>query len=85
MTTFAIPCVEVIHQLWDYLDGELTPERAEGIAEHLEACAGCNAVSEFETAFRETARRLLDDAPPVPALRDRVVAALEAQGFHSQR
>lgn len=85
MTTFAIPCVEVIHQLWDYLDGELTADRAEGIAEHLEACAGCNAVSEYEIAFRETARRLLDEAPPVPALRGRIVTALEAKGFRGGR
>jgi anti-sigma factor (TIGR02949 family) len=85
MTTFAIPCIEVIHQLWDYLDGELTPDRAQGIAEHLEACAGCNAVSDFEIAFRDTARKLLGEAPPVPALRDRVVAALRAKGFRNQR
>ena len=85
MTAHAIPCIQVINQLWDYLDGELPADRAKGIAQHLEECVGCNAVSEFEKSFRETARRLLDEAPPAPALRERVVAALEARGFQRER
>ena len=36
MTAHAIPCIQVIHQLWDYLDGELPADRAKGIAQHLE-------------------------------------------------
>jgi len=30
----------VIQQLWDYLDGELPADRADGISRTLEACAG---------------------------------------------
>ena len=34
-------CREVIEHLWDYLDGELAPERVEEIAAHLAECARC--------------------------------------------
>jgi anti-sigma factor RsiW len=34
-------CRDVIEQLWDYLDGELPPERMEEIADHLAECARC--------------------------------------------
>jgi anti-sigma factor RsiW len=89
MIDHPIPCIDVIHQLWDYLDDELSADRAEGIASHLAMCAGCNAVSDFEIAFRDTARRLLREPSSVDdieeaALHARVVAALEAKGFQRQ-
>ena len=76
-----IPCIEVIHQLWDYLDGELSPERANAIRSHLEVCAGCRAVSEYEESFLSTVRGLVDDPPPDEELRDQVIAALERHGY----
>ncbi len=78
-----IPCSEVIRVLWDYLDGELTAERAEEIRRHLEVCAGCRAVTQFEEEFLRAVRRLLDVPPPGGELRARVVATLRAHGFDS--
>ena len=79
-----IPCIEVIHQLWDYLDGELSPERADAIRSHLEVCAGCRAVSEYEEAFLTTVRGLVDDPPPDEELRHQVIAALERHGYRGR-
>lgn len=76
-----IPCSEVIRVLWDFLDGELTVERADEIRRHLEICAGCRAVTEFEQEFLHSVRRMLDVPPAGGELRARVVAALRAHGF----
>lgn len=78
-----IPCSEVIRLLWDYIDGELTAERADEIRRHLEICAGCRAVTEFEAEFLRSVRRMLDVPPPGDELRARVVAALRAHGFEN--
>ena len=76
-----IPCKDVIHKLWDYLDGEVTPELADAIKEHLELCAGCRAVSGFEEAFLHTVQVLVDDPPADAELQAKVLAALQAHGY----
>lgn len=76
-----IPCKDVIHQLWDYLDGEATPDLSEAIREHLAVCAGCRAVSDFEQAFLGTVRALVENPPADEELRSRVLAALHLHGY----
>ena len=46
-----IDCHEVLDRLYEYLDGELTPVRAEEVRLHLERCAPCIAYSDFEHAY----------------------------------
>jgi anti-sigma factor (TIGR02949 family) len=46
-----IDCREVIEQLYEYLDGELTPDKEAAVREHLEACAGCLGLCDFERAY----------------------------------
>jgi anti-sigma factor (TIGR02949 family) len=58
-----LSCAEVIDQLWDYLDGELPPERMQEIAEHLAACARCYPQYRFEFAFLEAVARQPQTAP----------------------
>lgn len=77
----AIPCIEVIHQLWDYLDRQLSDDTAAGIREHLEACAGCRAVSEFERAFLNRVHALLDSPSSDAELRARLLSRLVEEGF----
>jgi len=47
----AIGCQEVLERLYEYLDGELTRERAAEVKTHLEDCPPCTALSSFETTF----------------------------------
>jgi len=77
-----IPCKDVIHRLWDYLDAEATPELAEAIREHLEMCAGCRAVSEFEQALLVTVQGLVENPPADADLQSKVLAALDRHGYH---
>jgi anti-sigma factor (TIGR02949 family) len=71
-----IDCQEALERLYDYIDGELTPARAEEIKRHLEHCEPCLKVSTFETAwvrFLEVRTRARH-APP--SLRKRVLESL---------
>ena len=47
----AIGCQEVLERLYEYLDGELTSERAAEVKGHLAACPPCAALTSFEHTF----------------------------------
>jgi anti-sigma factor (TIGR02949 family) len=63
-----VSCRDLIEQLWDYLDGELPPERVEEFATHLAECARCYPQYRFEFAFLEALARQRDrfSGPPRP-------------------
>lgn len=68
-----VSCRDVIQQLWDYLDGELPPERLEAITEHLAECARCYPQYQFEFAFLAALARQRERLPgPPQALVDRL-------------
>jgi anti-sigma factor (TIGR02949 family) len=46
-----IDCEEALDRLYEYIDEELTPVRAEEVRHHLEKCAPCLRVSQFEKAY----------------------------------
>ena len=48
---YNIDCHEALDRLYEYMDGELTPVRAEEVRLHLEMCAPCLAASNFENAY----------------------------------
>ena len=75
-------CHAAVARLWDYLDGELGDADARAVDAHLAECEKCPPHFAFERTFLAAVRR----ARAAPAertgrLRDRVVAALAAEGF----
>lgn len=79
-----LTCTETLRSLQDYLDGELPQAAMVRLEEHLRGCPGCPKKLELERAFRALLRRQRERyAPPGPALRDRILAALRGrpQGF----
>lgn len=76
-----VDCATVMRELWDYLDEELTPERAEAIRRHVEHCARCAPHVAFERAFLDAVARTRSSHPDVEALRSKVVSALRTHGF----
>lgn len=74
-----LPCDEVIAQLWEYLDGELSAEREARVRAHLEACARCFPHYDFERAFLELLRRQGHEGSASLGLRQRVFASLLAE------
>ena len=74
-------CNEAIHQIYHYLDGELTEETRAAIAIHLEYCPPCHGGFDFEIELRRLiARKCRDDVPE--ELRRRIADAIghEAPG-----
>lgn len=79
--TKMINCDEVMRQLWDYLDGELTPERVDAIEAHLAMCKRCFPHAEFERSFLRAMSQIRREPADGSALADRVRRALQGVGF----
>jgi anti-sigma factor (TIGR02949 family) len=76
-----LDCDQVMRQLWDYLDQELTPERMAAVREHLAMCSRCQPQESFERSFLAALARVRIEHPDPVALGMRVRGALRAQGF----
>ena len=64
-------CNEALEDLERYLDGELGPERLDGIRDHLARCFPCADRAEFEEQLRAVVRRGCAERAP-----DRLVVAV---------
>ena len=71
-------CDEAVHQLYHYLDGELTDQRREQIAVHLNFCGPCGGAAEFEAELRQViANRCKDHVPE--SLMQRIAVAIDEE------
>ena len=71
-----VDCREALHRVYHFLDGELTSERRDEIAHHLDKCSHCLEVFGFETEIRRlVADRCRDQVPD--ELRTRIAAAID--------
>ena len=76
-----IDCAAALRQLWDYLDGELTPERVADVRAHLEGCRRCHPHYDFERAFLEALASTRPDCRCPGELKAKVLESLRAVGF----
>ena len=74
-------CEEVVEQLWDYLDGELTEAKMTEVRAHLKACHGCFPHFDFEKAFLEAVAKSREMHAAPDALRSKVIAELRKAGL----
>ena len=72
-----IDCKAAVEELYQYLDGELTPASRLSIKEHLDACGPCLDAFEFHHELRMVVSQKCRTELPT-GLRDRVFAALRA-------
>jgi mycothiol system anti-sigma-R factor len=69
------PCEEALHELYHFLDGELTDSRRQLISTHLDGCSTCLGAFDFEVELRHVvAQRCRDTVPD--ALRERIAQAI---------
>ena len=68
-------CVEAVHLLYHYLDGELTTERRLLISQHLDDCPPCGEAFDFEAELRIVISQKCREQVP-DHLRARVADAL---------
>ena len=74
----SVDCVEAVHELYSFLDGELTEVRREEIRVHLDWCGPCGGAAQFEEDLRRViANRCKDRVPQ--SLIDRVAAAISEE------
>jgi anti-sigma factor RsiW len=76
MSRVTVDCGHVIRELWDWLDGEMEPDRLEAIRAHLAICRGCAGHMAFARAFLDHVHVPRDSNGTLDALRDRVRSAL---------
>lgn len=76
-----LDCEAVMRQLWDYLDGELTPERAAAIRAHLELCRRCYPQYEFERSFLDAVAASARQHSNLERLRAQLAESLKAKGL----
>ena len=72
------PCEDALHELYHFLDGELTDTRRELISSHLDECSTCLGAFDFEVEIRHVVAQKCRDTVP-DALRDRIAKAIGHQ------
>lgn len=71
-------CNDTLHELYQYLDGELTEESRAHIQKHLDDCSPCLAAYDFEAELRMVIRHRCTDKVP-EGLRSRIADALRSE------
>lgn len=71
-------CTDALHELYEYLDGELTEQRRTVIAQHLSACGECFEAFDFQAELKTViAHKCRDEVPET--LKARVAFLLESE------
>ncbi len=76
-----VDCDAAVHELYHFLDGELTQERRDQIARHLDQCAPCGSAVHFESELRKVLADQCQDQVP-DALKERIALAIGEADRH---
>jgi mycothiol system anti-sigma-R factor len=76
-------CDNVLHELYGFLDGELTAERRTQIQRHLEACPPCFEGFDFEAELRLVVARKCTERVP-ESLRMRIAEAIATEAIQAE-
>jgi len=71
-------CKDALHQLYDFLDGELTDNKRAAIQHHLDTCQPCAEPYDFEAELRIVIRKKCAETVP-DSLMAKVRKALDAE------
>jgi mycothiol system anti-sigma-R factor len=77
-------CEDALHELYGFLDGELTDERRKRIHRHLDDCQPCAEPYDFEAELRQIVRRKCQEQVP-DHLVAKVRAALDLEASQTGR
>jgi mycothiol system anti-sigma-R factor len=69
-------CSETLHELYQYLDGELTEDDRQHIERHLNDCSPCFEAFDFEAELRMVIRRRCTESVP-DRLRKKIADAID--------
>ena len=71
-------CDDALHELYGFLDGELTSDRKAAITAHLDGCPPCFEAFDFEAELRLVIARKCQESVP-DALKARIAAAIRSE------
>ena len=71
-------CKDALHQLYDFLDGELTSDKKAAIQHHLDSCQPCAEPYDFEAELRLVIRKKCAENVP-ESLMAKIRKAIEAE------
>ena len=74
-------CDDALHELYHFLDGELTAERRVTIQTHLESCPPCFEGFDFEAELRIVIAKKCHEQVP-DSLRLRIAEAIDHEAMH---
>jgi anti-sigma factor (TIGR02949 family) len=77
----SMDCAGAKERLFDLLDGELDDTTMDRMRRHIAECRGCFDRSDFERRFLAAVQAVRDAGLCPGALRERVLAALRAEGW----
>ncbi len=69
-------CSEVLHHIYEYLDGEMSPEDVARVAQHLEECRPCLAEHDLDAAVKKVVRRACTEDVAPDYLRMRITRSI---------
>jgi mycothiol system anti-sigma-R factor len=74
-------CSEVLHRVYEYLDGEMTPDDTRKIKDHLDACGPCLQEYDLDQALKAIVKRscACEEAPV--ELRTQIMARITTIRF----
>ena len=75
-------CDDALHELYGYIDGELTPERRTAIQHHLDDCPPCYEAFDFEAELRIVIARKCTETVP-ESLKQRIAEAINREAAES--
>ena len=68
-------CTDVVEHIYEYVDGEVTPQALAAVREHLLSCPPCLEQYEVQVALKALVRRCCQDRAPA-SLRVRILARI---------
>lgn len=66
-------CSEVLHRIYEYLDGEMTPSDVKRVAAHLAECEPCLAEHDLDQAVKMAVQRSCVEGAAPAALRMQIL------------
>ena len=71
-------CDDLLHELADFLHGDVSPQKRANLQAHLEECPPCLETADFQAQLRQlVAKRCCEEVPE--ELKARVVAMLRVE------
>jgi mycothiol system anti-sigma-R factor len=74
-------CDDALHELYEFLDGQLDDARRHAIQRHLDDCPPCYEAFDFETELRIVIAKKCHESVP-DSLKQRIADAIQHETLH---